>query len=63
MFGSIARQVTVHCVAAILLIPLRYGHLKVRRWAKTFSLTLLWFWLVVRAPLVAVFFLMTMTAN
>jgi hypothetical protein len=39
-----------------LLIPLGYGHLKLRRWARTLSLTLLSSWLVVGAPLIVVVF-------
>jgi len=56
MFGNIACQIVGYYVIAILSIPLGYGHLKVRRWARTLSLTLLWFWLVVGLPLVVVFF-------
>ena len=41
---------------AALLIPLGYGHLKLRRWARTLFLTLLWSWLVVGAPLIVVVF-------
>jgi hypothetical protein len=56
MFGNIACQIVGYYLIAALFIPLGYGHLKVRRWARTFSLTLLWFWLVVGVPLILVFF-------
>jgi len=56
MFGNIACQIIGYYVIAMVFIPLGYGHLQVRRWARTLSLTLLWFWLVVGMPLVVVFF-------
>ena len=43
MFGNIAGQIVGYYLIAALFIPLGYGHLKVRRWARTLSLTLLWF--------------------
>lgn len=55
MFGNIACQIIGYYLIAIVFIPLGYGHLKTRRWARTLSLTLLWFWLVVGVPLSAVF--------
>jgi len=59
MFGNIASQIIGYYLIAALLIPLGYGHLKMRRWARTLSLTLLWSWLVVGAPLtVVVFFIL-----
>jgi multisubunit Na+/H+ antiporter MnhE subunit len=63
MFGNIAGQIIGYYVIALLCIPLGYGHLKVRRWARTLSLTLLWFWLVVGAPLAVVFFFVLITAK
>jgi hypothetical protein len=63
MFGNIACQVLVYYAAAAISLPLGYGHLKGRRWARTFSVTCLWVWLVLGAPLVVVFFLMTVTAK
>lgn len=56
MFGNIACQIMGYYSIAMLCIPLGYGHLHVRRWARTLSVTLLWFWLVVGMPLVIVFF-------
>jgi hypothetical protein len=56
MFGNIASQIVGYYLMAALFIPLGYGHLKMRRWARTLSLTLLWSWLVVGAPLVVVAF-------
>jgi len=56
MFGNIACQIIGYYFIAALCIPLGYGHLKARRWARTLSLTLLECWLVVGAPLTVVFF-------
>jgi len=56
MFGNIAGQIIGYYAVATLCIPLGYGHFRVRRWARTLSLALLWFWLVVGMPLVIVFF-------
>ncbi|MFZ5918441.1 MAG: hypothetical protein ACOYZ7_16005 [Chloroflexota bacterium] len=56
MFGNIACQILGYYVIAWLCIPLGYGHLHMRRWARTLAVTLLWFWLVVGMPLVIVFF-------
>ena len=55
MFGLIASQIIGYYLIAIFLIPLGYGHLKVRRWARTLSLASLWFWLIAGLPLIAAF--------
>jgi hypothetical protein len=54
MFGNIAAQIIGYYLIAALLIPLGYGHLKVRRWARTLALTLVRFWLVVGMPLTVI---------
>jgi len=56
MFGNIASQIIGYYLIAAMSIPLGYGHLKIRRWARTLSLTLLWSWLVVGAPLIVIVF-------
>ena len=63
MFGNIATQIIGYYLIAMFLVPLGYGHLKTRRWARTFSLALLWFWLVLGVPLTIVFFLVLITAK
>ena len=57
MFGNIAGQIIGYYLIAGVCIPLGYGHLKQRRWARTVSLTLLWAWLVVGAPLAVVVYI------
>jgi hypothetical protein len=63
MFGNIASQIVGYYLIAIVLIPLGYGHLKVRRWAKTLALTLVGFWLVVGVPLIVVFLFMAVASK
>jgi hypothetical protein len=52
MFGNIAGQIFGYYLIAAVLIPLGYGHVKLRRWARTLAQTMAWVWLVVGAPLV-----------
>jgi hypothetical protein len=63
MFGNIACQIIGYYVIAAVFIPLGYGHMRMHRWARTVSLTLLWFWLVVGLPLTIVFLLVLITAK
>ena len=42
MFGNIASQIIGYYLIAFVCIPLGYGHLKKRRWARTLALTALW---------------------
>jgi hypothetical protein len=63
MFGNIALQIMGYYVIAILFIPLGYGHVTMRRWARPLALALLKFWLVVGLPLIVVFFLVLVTAK
>jgi hypothetical protein len=44
-------------------VPLGYGHLRVRRWARTLSLTLLRLWQLVGIPLVVIFFLVLVASK
>lgn len=56
MFGNIAGQIVGYYLIAGVFIVLGYGHLRMRRWIRPLSLTLLWSWLVIGAPLIAVAF-------
>jgi hypothetical protein len=58
MFGTITCQIAGYYLIAALFIPLGYGHLKLRRWARTLSLAGLWAWLIFGVPAVAVFLAM-----
>lgn len=57
MFGNIAAQIMGYYLIAALLIPLGLGHVRLRSWARTFSLVLLHAWLVVGVPMTILFFL------
>jgi len=63
MFGNLAVQIAGYYLIAMLCIPLGYGHLRVRRWARTLFLTLLWCWLVVGIPLMIIFLLVLFSAK
>ena len=54
VFASIAWQIIGYYMIALVCIPLGFGHLKPRRWAKTLSLAGLGAWLVVGIPLTLV---------
>ncbi|OIO87511.1 MAG: hypothetical protein AUK02_05080 [Anaerolineae bacterium CG2_30_58_95] len=56
MFGNIASQIIGYYLIAAVLIPLGYGHLKLRRWVRPLAITCLWVWLVIGAPLIIVVF-------
>ena len=63
MFGNIALQVAGYYLAAALLVPLGYGHLRLRRWARSLAVALLWTWLVLGVPLLVVVFFMTVSVK
>jgi len=63
MFGNIACQIMGYYLIAVVLIPLGYGYIRMRRWARTLSLTLLWAWLVVGMPLSIIFLFMLFSAK
>jgi hypothetical protein len=42
MFAVIAWQIIAYTAIALVLIPLGYGHLRLRRWARTWMVALLW---------------------
>lgn len=51
MFANIAIQIAGYYVIAALCIPLGYGHVKLRWWARPITMTLLVDWLIVGLPL------------
>lgn len=54
LFGFIAVQIVGYYVIGLILIPVGYGHLHLRRWARRLSISLLWCWLVLGVPLLIV---------
>jgi hypothetical protein len=63
MFGNIALQVAGYYLAAAVLVPLGYGHLRLRRWARSLALALLRIWLLLGLPLLVVLFFMTVSVK
>lgn len=59
MFGNIAVQVAGYYLAAAVLVPLGYGHVFLRRWARPLALALLWTWVLMGLPLLIILFFMT----
>lgn len=55
MFASIAWQVIGYYVIALVCIPLGYGHVRPRRWARVLMLSLLWCGLILGLPLMVAF--------
>jgi hypothetical protein len=55
MFAFLAIQIIGYYVIAAVCIPLGYGHLRLRRWARTISLAGIGFWFIVGVPLLIVF--------
>jgi hypothetical protein len=55
MFGNIAIQIIGYYLIAAVCVPLGYGHMTTRRWARKLTLTLLWFWVIFGIPLIVVF--------
>ncbi len=55
MFGNLTCQIMGYYLIAVLCIPLGYGHITIRRWARPLSIAVLWWWLVVGMPLTPVF--------
>jgi hypothetical protein len=55
MFGNIAAQIIGYYLIAAVCVPLGYGHVTTRRWARKLTLTLLWFWVIFGIPLTVVF--------
>jgi hypothetical protein len=58
MFGIIAVQVAGYYLAAAILLPLGYGHVRLRRWTRPLALALLWTWCLLGVPLLVVIFFM-----
>lgn len=63
MFANIACQVLFYYLLAALFLPLGYGHLRARRWARILAPVLLWDWLVVGLPVSLVLLFMLFTAK
>jgi hypothetical protein len=63
MFGNIAAQIVGYYSIAAVFVPLGYGHIRLRRWARPLALALLWFWVVMGAPLGLAFLFALLSAK
>jgi len=63
MFGNIACQIIGYYLIALVFIPLGYGHLRFRRWARPLALASLWFWTVLGIPLSLAFLFALLSAK
>lgn len=63
MFANVAVQIVGYYLIAAVFLPLGYGHLTLRRWARTLGEALLWCWVVVGIPLVVFFVLVLLQAK
>jgi hypothetical protein len=63
MFGNIASQIIGYYIIAMVFIPLGYGHVRVRRWARPLALGALWFWTVMGVPLSLAFLFALLSAK
>jgi hypothetical protein len=61
MFANIAVQIAGYYIIAVLCIPLGYGHVKLRWWARPIMMTLLVDWLIMGLPLSLVALMMLVT--
>jgi hypothetical protein len=63
MFGNIVIQIAGYYTIALICIPLGYGHLRLRWWARTAMSTLLVDWLIIGAPLSATAVMILVTSK
>jgi hypothetical protein len=54
MFAIIVWQIVAYAAIAFVLIPLGYGHLRLRRWARPWMVSLLWCAWILGVPLLVV---------
>ncbi len=63
MFANVAVQIAGYYLIAAVFVPLGYGHLTLRGWARALVEALLWCWMVVGVPLVVFFVLVLLQAK
>ncbi|NLT17526.1 MAG: hypothetical protein GXY11_07895, partial [Clostridiales bacterium] len=63
MFGNIAAQVIAYCLTGAVLTFLGYGHLSLRRWAAKLACCLMWAWLLIGLPVIAVVFFLLLASK
>jgi hypothetical protein len=63
MFANIAAQIVGYYLIAMVCMPLGYGNIMRRRWARTLSLAVVGFWLVAGIPLMVAFMFVLMASK
>ena len=63
MFANITAQVAIYYLLAMIFLPLGYGHLFLRSWARQLAATLLRCWLVIGLPLAIVLAFMLLSVK
>lgn len=63
MFGNLAAQIIGYYFIAALLLPLGYGTLRLRGWARHLTLALLQFWVAGGIPLICAFFFVLISSK
>ena len=63
MFGNISAQIVAYYLIAVVCMPLGYGNIMRRRWARTLSLAVLGFWLVAGIPFIVAFMFILMASK
>lgn len=63
MFGNIAAQIMGYYFIAALLIPIGYGTIRLRNWARHLTLAAFRFWVVAGLPLIVAFFFVLVSSK
>lgn len=63
MFANIAAQIVGYYLIAMVCMPLGYGNIMRRRWARTLSLAVVGFWLVAGIPFMVAFMFVLMASK
>ncbi len=63
MFGNLAMQILGYYAIALVAIPVGWGHLRLRRWARPVALALVRAWWVLGIPLLLIFLFVLFSAK
>lgn len=63
MFGNIAAQIMGYYFIAAFLIPIGYGTIRLRNWARHLTLVAVRFWVVAGLPLIVAFFFVLVSSK
>ena len=63
MFGNLATQILGYYFIAAVLIPIGYGTMRLRGWARHLTLASLRFWIVAGLPLIVAFFFVLLSSK